>query len=138
VLREGPIPAALHGLIEYLAGIVFIAAPFVLGFDSEEAWALSIVLGVVIIALAATTSGSTSLVNQVPIGVHVALDYAFVVFAVATPFIFGFYEETAPTVFFIAVGVIHLLVTIGTRFRAPREIERARREGAREERRRQH
>jgi hypothetical protein len=36
---------------------------------------------------------------------------------VALPFIAGFSGETAPTAFFIVLGVAHLLITIGTRFR---------------------
>ena len=58
MLREGPIPRFVHGVLEYLAGAGLIAAPFVLGFSGEA----------------------------------------------------------APTALFIALGVLHLLVTIGTRF----------------------
>jgi hypothetical protein len=36
---------------------------------------------------------------------------------IAAPFLFGFSREGAPTAFFIVLGVVHLLVTIGTRFR---------------------
>jgi hypothetical protein len=115
VLTEGPIPRAVHGLVEYLAGILFIAAPIIWSFD--EGTALSIVVGVVILAIAATTDGPTSLVNSVPLSAHIALDYVLAIFLVASPFVFGFDDETAPTVFFIALGVIHLLMTIGTRFR---------------------
>ncbi len=37
---------------------------------------------------------------------------------IALPFLAGFSGETAPTVVFIVVGVLHLLITIGTRFRS--------------------
>ena len=117
VLSQGPIPRAAHGLIEYLAGLLFIAAPVIWSFD--EGTGLSVVVGVVILAIAATTDGPTSLVNSVPLSAHIALDYVLAIFLVAAPFVFGFDDETAPTVFFIALGVIHLLVTIGTRFRRP-------------------
>jgi hypothetical protein len=117
VLRQGPIPYFVHGLIEYAAGALFIAVPFVLSFDSGTATALSIAAGVLVIVVAATTDGPTSLIDQIPIPAHVALDYVFAILLIALPFIGSFSDETAPTAFFIAVGVAHLLITIGTRFR---------------------
>ena len=118
MMRDGPIPLFVHGVIEYAAAVLFIAAPFLLSFDSGTATALSIVVGVVVLGLAAATDGPTSLVNQVPRSAHVALDYVLVVLLIALPFLAGFSDETAPTALFIVVGVAHLMVTIGTRFRA--------------------
>jgi len=117
VLSQGPIPRFVHGLIEYVAGVLFIAAPLLLSFDSGAATAISIVVGVVVLVIAAATDGPTSLVNSLPITAHVALDYVLAVLLVALPFVAGFSGETTPTVFFIALGVAHLLITIGTRFR---------------------
>ena len=117
MLTQGPIPRFLHGLFEYVAAIVFIAAPIVFSFDSGTPTAISIIVGVVVLAAAATTDGPTSLVDSLPLSAHVALDYLLAVFLVATPFVAGFSDETSPTVFFIAMGVAHLLITIGTRFR---------------------
>jgi len=116
MMRDGPIPHAVHGMIEYVAAVVLILAPFVLGFDSGTATALSIVVGVVILVIAAASEGPTSLVNQIPRPAHVALDYVLVVVLIALPFLAGFSGETAPTALFIVLGVAHLLVTIGTRF----------------------
>lgn len=124
-MRDGPIPLLVHGAIEYVAAAVLIVAPFLLGFDSGAATALSIVLGVVVLAIAAATDGPTSLVNQIPRPAHVALDYVLVVVLIAIPFLAGFSSETAPTVLFIALGVAHLLITIGTRFRTDAEAKPA-------------
>lgn len=117
MLSQGPIPRLVHGLIEYLAGAALIAAPFLLSFDSDSATALSIIVGVVVIVIAASSEGPSSLINSIPVSAHVALDYVLAAVLVAMPFIGGFSEETNPTVFFIALGIAHLLVTIGTRFR---------------------
>jgi hypothetical protein len=116
-MAKGPIPRFAHGLIEYLAGVLFIGAPIAFSFEAGSATAISIIVGVVVIAVAATTDGPTGLVDSLPVTAHVALDYVLAVFLVATPFVAGFSSETAPTVFFIAMGVAHLLITIGTRFR---------------------
>ncbi|CAN5220251.1 hypothetical protein BH20ACT5_BH20ACT5_20970 [soil metagenome] len=119
MLREGPIPRSVHGIIDYLAGVLFIAAPFLFSYENGFAIGISIALGVIILILAAATSGPVSLIDSVPVTVHVALDYALAVFMIAAPFIFGFSDETAPTAFFIVLGVVHLLLTIGTKFREP-------------------
>jgi len=118
MMRDGPIPLFVHGVIEYAASALLIAAPFLLAFDSGAATALSIVLGVVVLGLAAATDGPTSLVNQMPRAAHVALDYVLVALLIALPFLAGFSDESAPTAFFIVIGVAHLLITIGTRFRS--------------------
>jgi len=121
MMRDGPIPLFAHGMIEYVGGALFIALPFVLAYDSGAAVGLSILVGVVMIAIAASTDGPTSLVNQIPRAAHVALDYVIAVLLIAMPFLAGFSSETAPTVVFIVVGVLHLLITIGTRFRSGAE-----------------
>jgi hypothetical protein len=116
MLRQGPVPRAVHGAVEYLAAALFIAAPFLFDFDDGAATAVSIVVGVLILIIAASTEGPTGLIAQIPIAAHVVLDYALAAVLIAAPFLFGFSDESAPTVFFIALGVVHLLLTIGTRF----------------------
>jgi VIT1/CCC1 family predicted Fe2+/Mn2+ transporter len=124
MVKQGPIPAFVHGLWEYIAGVALIAAPLVLGYDSGSATAASIVLGVLLIFLTATTSSSTSLVNQIPLPVHILLDYALAAILIASPFLFGFSDESTPTAVFIAGGVFHLLFSIGTRYRKEDHPER--------------
>jgi hypothetical protein len=115
------VPFALHGLLEYGAAALCIVAPFVFGFDSGSATAASIVTGVVLLVIAATTDGPTSLVDSLPLAVHVLVDYALAAVLIAAPFLFGFSDETEPTAFFIVLGVVHLLLTIATRFRGRAE-----------------
>jgi hypothetical protein len=116
MLRQGPISRFLHGAIEYAAGVLLIAAPFLFGFKSSAAVAVSIIAGLVVLVIAASTDGPTSLVNSIPIPVHLLLDFALAAVLVASPFLFAFNDESAPTAFFIVLGVAHLLITIGTRF----------------------
>jgi hypothetical protein len=118
VLRQGPIPPFAHGLLEYGAGVLLLAAPFLFAFDSDAATALAILAGLGVIALAASTASSTGLAKVIPLGVHVLLDLVVVAFLVAAPFLFGFSDEGAPTAFFLVLGVWHLLLTIATRFKA--------------------
>ena len=115
---------SVHGVIEYLAAVLFIVAPFLFGFDSGAATAVSIAVGVLIIIVAALTAGPTGLVKQIPIQAHLVIDFVLVVVLLAAPFVFGFSDETNPTAFFIALGVAHLLITLATRFVRPGDAAR--------------
>lgn len=122
MLRQGPLPLFFHGLLEYAAAALLIVAPFVLGFDSGSAKAAAIVIGVFLLVVVATTDAPTGIAKSLPLPVHVLIDFALAAVLIAAPFLFGFSDEGSPTGFFIALGVVHLLVTIATRFR-PREQE---------------
>ena len=116
MLQKGPIPATVHGIIEYLAGVLCIAAPYLFDFMATRAKTLSIAVGVVILVVAAVSKGPTGLIDELPISAHVLLDYVLAVFLIAASFLFGFSEDGKATAFFIVVGVVHLLLTIATRF----------------------
>ncbi len=119
MMRDGPIPMFVHGVIEYLAGAAFIVAPFLLSYESGTAKGVSIAVGVLILVIAASTDSPTGLMHQIPRSAHVVLDFVLVGVLIALPFLTGFSSETAPTAFFIGLGVAHLLITIATRFRSP-------------------
>lgn len=116
MLRQGPIPPYVHGALEYVAAGLLIAAPFLLGFDSDAATAASIVVGVAVLVITASTESATGLAKVIPVAIHAVLDLVLAAFLIAAPFLLGFQDETAPTAFFIVLGVVHLLLTIGTRF----------------------
>lgn len=116
MFKQGPIPAFVHGLIEYAAGGLLIAAPFLFAFDSDTATAVSIVAGVAVLIIAASTAMSTGLIKSIPVPAHVILDYALAILLIASPFLFGFDDDSTATAFFIVLGVVHLLLTIATRF----------------------
>ena len=117
MVKQGPIPAIAHSLIEYLAGVALIAAPLLLDYASGAAKAVSILLGVAVIFLAATTTSKLSLINQVPLSVHIVCDYAIAAVLIASPFLFSFSDESTPTAVFLTGGVAWLLLSIGTRYR---------------------
>ncbi len=48
------------------------------------------------------------------------LDYVLAIFLIASPFILGFSDDGTAAAFFIVLGVVHLLLTIATRFVAGR------------------
>jgi hypothetical protein len=114
--RQGPIPAFVHGVVEYLAAALFIAAPFLLAFDDDTATAVSIVVGVLVLVVTASTDMSTGLIKSIPVQAHVVVDYLLAGALIASPFLFGFSDDGTATPFFIILGVLHLVLTIATRF----------------------
>lgn len=121
MLRQGPVPVAVHGIIDYFFAALLIASPFLFGFDDEgAATAVAIVAGVLVLLQAASTEGfPTSLIKSIPTGAHLVLDFVLGGLFIAAPFLFGFSDESAPTGFFIAAGVFGLLLTLATRWRPP-------------------
>ena len=126
MFRQGPIPAFVHGLLEYVAGALLIAAPFLFAFDSDTATAVSLVAGVAVLIIAASTAMSTGLIKSIPVPAHVILDYALAIVLIASPFLFGFDDDGTATAFFIVLGVVHLLLTIATRFMGDEQPRRKR------------
>jgi len=116
MFKQGPIPAFVHGVIEYLAAALFIAAPFLFSFEDDTATAVSIVMGVLILAVTASTALPTGLIKSIPVQAHVVIDYLLAGALIASPFVFGFSDDSTATPFFIVLGVLHLLITIATRF----------------------
>jgi len=116
MFKQGPIPAFVHGVIEYLAGALFIAAPFLFSFDDGTATAVAIVAGVVILVVTASTALPTGLIKSIPVHAHAVIDFALAAVLIAAPFLFGFSDDGTATAFFIVLGVVHLLLTIATRF----------------------
>jgi hypothetical protein len=87
---------------------------------------------VLVLIIGASSALSTGLIKSIPVQAHVVLDYILAALLIASPFIFGFTKDSTATAFFIVLGIVHLLVTIGTRFlgeeqppRRPRSAEPA-------------
>jgi hypothetical protein len=116
VFKQGPLPAFAHGVIEYLAAALLIAAPFLFAWESGTATAVSIVAGVAVLIVTASTALPTGLIKSIPVQAHAVIDFLFALVLIAAPFLFGFSDDGTATPFFIVYGVVHLLVTIATRF----------------------
>ena len=116
MFKQGPVPAFVHGVIEYLAAALFIAAPFLFSFDDDTATAVSIVAGVLVLVVTASTALPTGLIKSIPVQAHAVIDFLLAAVLIAAPFLFGFSDDGTATAFFIVLGVVHLLMTIATRF----------------------
>jgi SPW repeat len=122
---RGPIPLSAHQALEPVVGIVFILAPFVLGFDHATATAVSIILGAAVLLVGLTTRWRMSLIDLIPLRVHFMADVGVGVVAIVAPFVLGFSDESAPTVFLIVMGVLELGAAFGTAWKPEGEQRRS-------------
>jgi hypothetical protein len=115
-LRRGSVPLTVHGLIEYGAGVLSIAAPFLFSFETDLATVVSILIGAAVLVLAVVTAAPTGLVRSLPLDSHIVLDYVLAVVLIASPFVFGFTDDGPALAYFLILGVAHLMMTVLTRF----------------------
>ena len=116
MLTKGPISPGVHGILDYVLGATLIAAPFVLGFDSDTATTISVVAGIAELGVAMSTAWSRGIIKLIPPAVHGVIDYVFVLALIVAPFVFGFDDDDTATAFFVIVGVGGLALVAATRF----------------------
>jgi SPW repeat len=116
-MDRGPIPLNLHAALEPLIAIIIIAAPWIFGFSgADDAKAVCIVVGVVMLLSGAMTDWRLSLVRAIPLRLHMTLDMLLGAVLILSPFVFGFSDHGGPTRFTIIAGVLELTTALMTRW----------------------
>lgn len=96
-----------HGFLDYLMGVVLIAAPFLLGFaDGGAAMWTPIVLGAGTILYSLLTDYELGVVRMLPMPVHLGLDLMSGLVLAASPWLFGFAHLV--WIPHVALGVIEI------------------------------
>jgi len=106
------IPTRAHGALDYLVGLVLIAAPWIFQFnDVESAKWTAIGVGAAMIVSAAMTNYELGLVRLIPMHVHLVVDALLGIFLVASPWLLGFADEgTNAWLPHVLVGLAELVV----------------------------
>ena len=104
------IPTRVHGVLDYLTAGVLIAAPSVLNVRPHgmQRW-LPVALGVGTIGYSLLTDYELGLFKVIPMPMHLALDAANGALLAASPWLFGFAEETSAP--HLALGLFEIAVT---------------------------
>lgn len=116
------IPWVLHELVEYVAGVFLILAPFLFFLDvldETAAFPLFVGVGVALVAVQLFTRGKAGIAELLPVRVHATLDYLVAIFLIVSPFLFGLTADDQPPAALlipILLGVGHLVITLLTRF----------------------
>ncbi len=85
------ISTKVHGVLDYMMGILLIATPWIFGFASNgwETW-VPVVLGVSVILYSLMTTYELGLSDNISMRKHLILDIVSGVVLAASPWIFGF------------------------------------------------
>jgi hypothetical protein len=107
----------MHAMMEPLAAILVIAAPWIFGFsDVGSATTLSVIIGVAILLTGMSTRWRWSLVKLIPLRTHFMMDVGIGVLLIAAPWIFGFGDEGGAARFFVIAGALELGTALMTRW----------------------
>ncbi|GAA0524992.1 SPW repeat domain-containing protein [Chitinophaga japonensis] len=115
-----------HGYIDYIVGVLLIAAPWILGFyrGGAESW-VPIILGAVIILYSLMTDYELGMARMISMRTHLTLDVIGGLFLAVSPWLFNYADYIWEP--HVIVGILEIGVAIMTR-RVP-ATERERRTG---------
>ncbi len=111
------IPTKFHAPLDYVVGVVLIAGPWIFQYSgSGAATAISIVLGIGLIAYSLLTNYELGVWKVAPMAVHNVIDVVAGALLAASPWLFGFADEGAnfwaP---FVVIGVAAIFLGLTTK-----------------------
>lgn len=113
------IPTAVHGIIDYLTGLLLIAAPWLFSFaDGSAAQWVPVILGVVVILYSLATDYELGVVRKIPVNMHLMLDMGGGIMLLASPWLFGFSDRVIWP--HVVVGLMEIVVPMLTENQARR------------------
>jgi hypothetical protein len=90
------IPTKFHAPLDYIVGAALIAAPWIFQFSEHAAaTVVPVVLGIGLIAYSLFTNYELGVWKVAPMAVHNVIDVAAGALLAASPWLFGFADETA-------------------------------------------
>lgn len=108
------ISTRVHGVLDYLMGMVLIAAPWLLGFaDNTAATWVPVLLGVGVIVYSLFTNYELGVFRGISMRGHLWLDAISGIFLAASPWLFGFSDYVSTP--HVVLGVLEVLAALTTR-----------------------
>ncbi|HWB57582.1 MAG TPA: SPW repeat protein [Gaiellaceae bacterium] len=111
------IPTRMHAPLDYIVGAVLIAAPWIFQFSGNAAaTAVSVVLGIGLIAYSLFTNYELGVWKVAPMAVHNLIDVVAGALLAASPWIFGFADDGANYWLpFVVIGVAAIFLGLTTK-----------------------
>ena len=111
------IPTRFHAPLDYIVGAVLIAAPWIFQFSGDAAaTAVSIVLGIGLIAYSLFTNYELGVWKIAPMAVHNLIDVVAGALLAASPWIFGFADKGSNYWLpFVVIGVAAIFLGLTTK-----------------------
>ena len=108
------IPTKTHGYLDYIVGLLLIAAPWLFDFyrGGAETW-VPVILGVATFIYSLMTDYELGASRMISMRTHLTIDLVSGIFLAASPWIFGFDEYVwAPH---LIVGIFEIVASLCTR-----------------------
>ncbi|MBD3583075.1 hypothetical protein HC229_11205 [Flavobacterium sp. D33] len=107
------ITTKMHGILDYLVAGLFIALPFLGGWDTTAVYSrIFFVLAAITIVYSLVTKYETSLVKLIPFRIHLAIDFISGILLISSPWLLGFADEMYLP--HVVLGVVEILVVVMT------------------------
>jgi hypothetical protein len=101
------IPTRVHGVMDYLVGLLLISAPWLFRFDHGGAETMvPIILGAGLILYSLFTDYELGLVRSIPMSTHLTLDVLSGMILAASPWLFNF--DSIVTMPHFVVGLLEI------------------------------
>ena len=108
------ISSRVHGMLDYLIGLLLIAAPWLFSFteDGAETW-VPVVLGAGVIGYSLFSDYELGLVRRIALRTHLKLDLGGGVLLALSPWLFGFSNGvTTPHLVFGLIEIVAVMLSV--------------------------
>ena len=114
----------IHGYLDFLTVVIFLLAPTLLGLSQLSA-ILAYGLAVVHLIVTLASDFPFGLVKLIPFTIHGWIERMVGPLLIAVPFIFNFSDEDLARNFYIAMGIIIIIVGVLTDYQAEVRVRKA-------------
>lgn len=111
------IPTYVHGIADYIGGVILLLVPNIFGFSDLGGPAVIIprVLGIIVLLQSVLTNYEVGLFKMIPMKMHLLDDYVASVFLAISPWLFGFYRQPSNVWMpHLILGVLVFVLTLFT------------------------
>lgn len=105
-----PISARVHGVLDYAVVAAFLNAPMVFGFQHTTASVIAYWLSGIHLLLTGCTDFPLGAFKWIPFRIHGAIELVAGLFVLVAPWVLGFADQAASRDFFVAMGLLILIV----------------------------
>lgn len=108
------ISSKTHAILDYLVGILLIAAPWLLGFaDDSAATMVPVILGASTLLYSLFTNYEYAVARMLPYKIHLTIDLVAGILLLASPWLFGFSDRVYLP--HVILGAFEILAVIMSR-----------------------
>ena len=104
-----PVSARLHGVLDYATVAAFLNAPMVFGFHGTPAAIVYWLAGIHLL-MTGCTDFPLGVFQWIPFRIHGVIELLAGIFLLVAPWVFGFAQDPAARNFFLAIGIVVLVV----------------------------